>query len=538
MAQQQQQKTVVDPALVVTPTAGQKIQAAAALDQTHLQAGQAVIPHHLPNWDEIRTLASNAYGIGTSAEAKSRAQFLSNALLPLERAFEFKSQPSDTEYRYLQVEPLLDQSASLLDRCITDRAQRDLYAVEAFKNKLELEQFFQLEDIHDDEIKAGLYTLPYVRAKLDGSAEQQLSYWYDLAAKEIDRIISNGAQTFQNQVHGRELAAWLAAYPLKQDGLNGQDATYGWNGVVKTKPLHLQDASNLESVEEVNNFLLDTFSQFKTLRGTSDASDSRSSSYSEQAKWSFSDIDFRRRRTQVSRDGAEEKVRQTSMPGGALNYGEKINTLEDRINYDYRETIARLSAVNQGLALLYGYEDPFPDHKKFDSVVLWVRRALNWIIRFTRNEQNYILPLSLRQLKDRRLATDTNHKTAWKFAVSEDMFPNQRHVRLRGVGGAVRGTAIRGLWQATLRVPAQSSCHHLSGQTKVLDQRSVPPVYLGRIAERTPVRDPDVAGINALYNASPFGEWNLALHEKSTDGMEIDAADDIQIELHLAVRST
>jgi hypothetical protein len=411
MGQDQQQKNVVDPSLIAKPVEGSKIQTVGAmLDQSHVKSGQVELPHRIPSWDEIKALTAAAYGIGTSVEAKRRAQYLSDALLPLERGFKFEEVTSDTEYRYLQVEPLLDQAAAILDRCISDRAQRDLYAVEAFKNRLELDQFFQLETIHDDEIKAGVYTLPFVRAKLDGDAERQLSYWYNLAAMELDRIITNNGQTFRKQVDGRALAAWLAAYPLKQDGLKGDDANYGWNGVVKTKPLHLQDASNAESVEEVNNFLLDIYSQYKTLHGTSEASDARSNSYSEQADWSLKDIDFRRRRTQVARDAAEEKVFQTSVDGGALNYGQKIGALEDRINYDYREAFARLLAVNQGLRLLYGFEDAFPESKNFDAIVLWVRRALNWIIRFTRNEQNYILPLSLRQLKDRKLATSANHK--------------------------------------------------------------------------------------------------------------------------------
>jgi hypothetical protein len=121
--------------------------------------------------------------------------------------------------------------------------------------------------------------------------------------------------------------------------------------------------------------------------------------------------------------------------------------------------------------------------------------------------------------------------------ISEDMFPNQRHIRLRGVGSAVRGTNIRGLWQAVLRAPTQSFCRHLSEKKETLDQRFVPSCYLGRVADRTPVRDPDIAGINALYNASPLGEWNMVFHEKSTEGMEIDEVDDIQVELHIAMRS-
>lgn len=338
-------------------------------------------------------------------------------------------------------------------------------------------------------------------------------------------------------MNGRILASWLSGYPLKTDGLKGDNATYTYGNVTKIKPDHLYDAAKDESSEEVDNFLFNTYSQWDSLRGTMLSSRYRHRSLDAQKDWDSKDIDFRRERTKVVRDIAEEKVRQASIPGGTLNYKEKIEAINSRIDYDYREAIARLKVVQEGLAKLHGYDDPLPSFVEFDAIVLWVRRALNFVIRFTRVEQNYILPISLHQLKERRLATETNHKTEWTFKLEENHFPHQSHIRLRGVGLAVIGSNLRGIWQAVLRAPIESFCRFSNGAKSELSQSDVPPVFLGKVAERTAFRDPDVAGINALFNASPLNDWTLTVSERSTEGMKISDVDDIQIELHLAIRT-
>jgi hypothetical protein len=162
---------------------------------TNVGPGNEKLPHLFEDWPEIRARAANAYGIGNTSEANKQAEVLFNALLPRERSFVFEHVESDSDYRYLHVEPLLDQAAAILDRCIVDRSQRDLYAVEAFKNRVELEQFFKLEDIHDAEIAAGIYTLPFVRSQLDGVAEGQLELWNEAATKELNRIMDKYQDT-------------------------------------------------------------------------------------------------------------------------------------------------------------------------------------------------------------------------------------------------------------------------------------------------------------------------------------------------------
>jgi hypothetical protein len=172
-----------------------------------------------------------------------------------------------------------------------------------------------------------------------------------------------------------------------------------------------------------------------------------------------------------------------------------------------------------------------------DAVVLWVREAINWLVRFSRLDQNYVLPISLKNLKKKKLA-ERKESDNWNFTITEDLLPNQRHVRLRGIGAAVvKEDGAKGLWQMEIIPPRNSVMRHLSGTKVDLDQTQIPQCYLGRVVDRNSFRDAEVSGINALHNASPFGAWTLAMSHQSTYGMKSSSLDDVQIDLHLAVRT-
>jgi hypothetical protein len=62
-------------------------------------------------------------------------------------------------FRYQQVESLLDQTADLLERALQDRATYSYKAAQALLLRLELEQFFQMDLVHQQEVAAGVYEL-------------------------------------------------------------------------------------------------------------------------------------------------------------------------------------------------------------------------------------------------------------------------------------------------------------------------------------------------------------------------------------------
>jgi hypothetical protein len=504
-------------------------------------AARQPLTDRFTDWDAVKQRAVALFQLPATFAPVNTKDASVAPLFEIEKSFKFSRLSSDEDFRYQHVEPLLDQTANLLDRCIVDRAQRDLFLVEWFKLKVELEQFLRLDEVLKNEVSAGLYTLPYERAIQEGIAEKQIVYFYSLAKRWMDNIGDRATSndSLNVQYAARQLSAWLNAFPLKNDGLKGADATYGWSGVQKTKPDHLYDAAVSGALEELYAFYSATTSQSNALGGTSEASRYRGASFDQLAAWNKLDIDFRRERAQIARDIVQQKVFQSTLEGGVLNYMEKAQPIEARFRLDFREALARLVAVRQGITAVYGYPVDFPADGTdgyFDKIVLWVRSAINWLVRFSRLDQNYVLPISLNALKKRKLATRTGDK--WQFTVPQELFPNQRHVRLRGIGAAVvKDGGAKGLWQMEIEIPKTSFVQHLSGTKVTLDQSKVPQCYLGRVADRNGYRDAEVTGINALHNASPLGTWNITMAHQSTEGTKSSYLDDVQVDLHLAVRT-
>jgi hypothetical protein len=87
------------------------------------------------------------------------------------------------------------------------------------------------------------------------------------------------------------------------------------------------------------------------------------------------------------------------------------------------------------------------------------------------------------------------------------------------------------------KLPAESYCVHLDGRKEVLDQKMVPPCFIGRVWEREAERDPDVGGIMTMHDCSPFGAWIIEIGAQSTSGKGLTTLDDVVLELHLAVRA-
>jgi hypothetical protein len=78
---------------------------------------------------------------------------------------------------------------------------------------------------------------------------------------------------------------------------------------------------------------------------------------------------------------------------------------------------------------------------------------------------------------------------------------------------------------------------YLSGETREVDQSSLPICFLGQIADLNNPQPAQCLGAEALRNASPIGkQWKLKLAPVSTAGIETSQLDDVQIFLHVAVR--
>jgi hypothetical protein len=524
------------------------------IDQRAVDEGRKPLGSQRTDVAALRAKASELYGIPAGGLAP---------ILTIESLFQFSPLESDRELNYLQVESLLDDADGLLERCSVARSQRDQLQMEKWKLQLELERFLRLDGVQERERQAGLDTLPYERTALDSGAESSLESNHKSAEAELreltDELVASG---FNKRMAARELSAWLSAYPLKDSDLRGDDANYTFDGVSKTKPNHLFEAARLEADEAAWEQIAGLMARRFAAMGASEAGRLRKESLDLHAKWALAQIGFRTERAQAERDAFLERVYQTQSPGGLLNHSERIAPIERHFSVDFREALARLIAARRGLKELYGYDLPFPQEGTpgyFDEVEVWVRTARSRIEHFSQTGQSYVLAVSLRELAKSQWEAGRS-SSQWTFEVPEDLFRDQVHVRLRGLGLAVvgepqavesvpqkskagqKGDATppkpQGFWSASLSVPPTGTVRQESGAINELDQKSLPVCYLGRVADRDSSREPEIAGINAQHNASPIGKpWKLTLSPKSTDGTATADLHDVQLYLHVAVRS-
>jgi hypothetical protein len=123
-----------------------------------------------------------------------------------------------------------------------------------------------------------------------------------------------------------------------------------------------------------------------------------------------------------------------------------------------------------------------------------------------------------------------------QFAVTEQMFPQQSHVRLRGL--SLHTLGLNGICAAQLQAPAASYYRHLGGNQVGVTQSDVGHLRIGAVRHYQSARGPEVAGSNSGYNVSPFGQWSITLTPVSSATGGLDQVSDVIIEMTVSSRSS
>lgn len=514
------------------------------LDQSAIDQGRKPVPARRKDYEAIKAKVIELYGIPASGLS---------ALPAIEAGFKLSRADTDNELQFLHVEGLLDEAASLLDRCATLKSRHDALQLEKWKLQLELDRFFRLDALSERLREAGADTVAYERAALEAGAESSLETNHKSAESHLDGLSSDLLSSgFNKRMAARELSAWLSAYPLKDADLRGDDAFYTFDGARKSKPEHLFEAARMEADEAAWEQIADLTARRFAANGASEAGRLRKVSLERAAKCRLAEIASHTERAAIEKDAGWEKAFQAQSPGSALNYSERIAAIERAFATDFREALARLAAARRGLKEVYDYAPPFPDETApgyFDEVLLWTNQARTRGARVANSEQIYTLALSLSQLSGAQWASGLG-ASEWTFEIPADVFKGQAHVRLRGIGIAVvvelpppggksKATPTgEGFWSATVSFPPVATIRHASGTVQEIDQKSLPSCFLGRIADRDSGQQPEICGASALHNASPIGkQWKLSLSPKSTGGSPSSGLRDVELFLRVAVRS-
>jgi hypothetical protein len=471
--------------------------------------------------------------------------------LSIDGGFVFKAypdpqaDPNNEDFRYYHVEPLLDQAADLLDRVLRDRAAWDELMIKSYYFAWDIEQFQKFDLIRQNEVKAGIHTVDY-KESFGRNAEDVLGH---KTFDEINNTIKALLQSYygtdavkQKQIDDAVNAAYATPWPNYKSEVPADISVYQVDG--KAKATIFSETASADTKRRVDS----DEASLKELERQSflsrESSGARSVGSTARLQWEFANSDFKLQRDKIARDFVQYKAYLASIPGNPLHYAEQTSALSNRFNEDFTHAVARIVAVQRGLKSIYGYDVALPTKGAgsydIDDCVLWVRTAINWLVRFSRVDQNYVLAVSVKQHLKGDWATQAA-AGSWNFEISEDLFPDQRHVRLRGLGVCIASDGgdqdLSSTWVATIRAPATSWCVQREGTRAELDQSGVPPCRLGRVSSRYAPRDIDVTGVSALHNTSPFGIWNVTAGKTSSTGLPLSSIKDIVVDLHLAVHA-
>ncbi len=368
-------------------------------------------------------------------------------------------------FRKWHVEPLLNQSADLLDRCLAGR--ESLSALEAKKAELELDigDRFALHQLASERIKQGLYR----RGK--EVLKAQSSTIADVAGelKEAGRLAAEAKTNISSPSHDFEIR---------------------WRQI------------NVESHKT-------SFEQ-KT----------------SEMKGKWEDIDEAYFTAVHNQENIALNARHQLFNEGALDYASQAKGLSARIARDFDDAYTRAAVAADGLTEIFGYGVGMPKagtEDRLDLTVKWVRDAIEWINAFSQLDQSFVVRLSLGELLT---ATSWAEVATTKqfFHVPSNLFRDHTHIRLRGISCQLPfDYPLGSLWSARITLPVLASYifEYENGKPRVESvalQRELPSCYVGRLESISCARAPDLAGTVSLMNASPIGKdkseesmWSIKL---------------------------
>ena len=453
---------------------------------------------------------------------------------------------------------MLGQAALLLERCLIERAEWNELREKAFNLVLEITEFIEIDRIHQQEIDAGFYTVASEQSQAEAEANTRITAGLARAGEEIAGLRQGQLSDSEVATQAGNAGALADVNTLELFDDHQGIAPFGYtrHGFTSLNKSELAAifarTISRHSLEVEQRQLL---VQERGNEGQRSASEVRQAGLNAKRDWDERNIDFSRRRTEVARRLADLKSKAATDIGGPLNYMERMGFLEKRFERDFREALARIQAASTGLQTVYDYNVPVPEIPDdnflkdgfVNDCIFWVQNANCFVSRFTQLEQSYVQPVSLRRLFNddagwtRIMGTPAPSLEVTLPLIEDDsapqnLFPSQRHVRLRGVSGFVDVEDSAGVWQLSIAFPEEAQSFYLSNQIEPITQRGLPTCRLARVATRENVREPDFTGTVSLHNVSPFGTWRVFLSDSSTAGVSSSQVRDIIIDLHVAVR--
>jgi hypothetical protein len=451
-------------------------------------------------------------------------------------------------YPYLRCDVLLAEAIGFASRCLKTRIEYDALFQANFEFLFDIDRFNAFDAILLQEEANGLYGLDAQISQADLNGALALLGPITTAAMTIANLESTFESQFNEQYGWIQLVAWLSHISGYQHG--AADNTVTWNKVEDTVIDYCQKAA-----ESQGNFQLSAaISQLRADQNMKQAQvanlNARLPGLAAKASWEQKATMFKALRAQVMRQLYTQRNAALGASDGPLNFTERLGYMNERFNSDMREAISRVPAIAEGYAKLFGYSSPIPgpiqqlisnpgqtvpSSHLLDQLVAWLRDITDWGTRFASREQASSARVSLKYAVGTDAWSSFKNTGTLAFDLDEGVFPGQYHTRLRGLSLYAEGEHAQ--YSARIRTPRIGRVRHLSGNWEELNQKLVDPIRIGRVESSKSLRPPERVGLNAAYNASPIGKWEVSLSERSSGHTGWSGISDLTLELVLVEQS-
>ncbi|MGO4552082.1 hypothetical protein AB4059_13420 [Lysobacter sp. 2RAF19] len=277
------------------------------------------------------------------------------------------------------------------------------------------------------------------------------------------------------------------------------------------------------------------------------------------ARFNYEDVDFRRRRSELTLAANDLRRSCLSSDNGPSNWGARLMSLKTCFVEELVELLSRAISVRSGLEHLWGWsalpEIPLPESWD-DSQGPFLDAIWKWMIEVERRvaselprEESITFPLSIRALIGEQKwqeATENiqGSRLTVRFSLPESAVESYWGIRLRGVSCYAVGMneANVGVWRGELHLPRRALVSSASGRKSEVFQPGVAS-ELGRISTRSSPRPADVAGTSRLRNRSPISwsdgtdndtSFELSIFGPSSSGANANSLSDVSLDLFMS----
>ena len=460
---------------------------------------------------DVRQEISRLYGLDLTVSTPSNpGPTLASAIIHNQLANIPKTQaiPSLEQFNFGDVAPDVGLSSRLIEQNLDDavkyahtcgslRAEYGTAAKLYLDTAIKSEEFFRLEDVHDREVDAGLYSLPYDEASEDAKALNS-ALAEAAAQKAILDAMYSAAPPNSNPAYAGTLTD--TAVGLYSD----QTAALASLSASQNKP---DIKSATKTISQYRTALEDASWKYNLRAITTNTAQLSGRLAVAQLKQTYlqKDIGFRAERAAVSLKMAYKQLAANTTPNAPLNYSERLDAIRDLFGMALTKLIQRILVLRQGTKDIYGIDLSFSSPEKgkiLDEIAKYLLLLQDEVAKVRRRQRVSIFTLLLSRFAP--AGTSITDAIKSPSGLTVDVVQSDSSSQT----GLLRGIAFEYIGSTT--VPSKLTVVPPVGATSRLSTAGAAlPLIVGRVLSVAASLDIRPQFADALWNGNPYSAWKI-----------------------------